>query len=109
KLPPKREPWYSIHEQGTIVTQAHDRFRSPYVGPNSLQPNEHSATTETATLFVDARIWPGGEIVFNPEISGGSGFHGTTGLAGFPNGEATRTGVPQPTPYIARLLFRQTW
>src|SRR5439155_4295797 len=103
------EPWYSVHEQGTIVTQKHDHFRSPYEGPNSLRLAEPAATTETATLFLDARLWHGGEIVFNPEIAGGRGFSGTTGVAGFPNGEATRVGVPEPTPYIARLLLRQTW
>jgi high affinity Mn2+ porin len=109
KTAEKKEPWYSVHGQGTIVTQQHDHFRSPYVGPNSLLPIEPSATTETATLFLDARIWPGGEIVFNPEIAGGRGLSGTTGLAGFSNGEATRVGVLEPTPYIARLFFRQTW
>jgi high affinity Mn2+ porin len=104
-----QDRWLSVHGQGTIVTQVHDHFRSPYVGPNSLLPVEPAATTETATLFLDARLWPGGEIVFNPEISGGRGFSGTLGLAGFPNGEATRVGVVEPTPYIARLLYRQTW
>ena len=29
----------------------------------------------------------------------------TLGLAGFPNGEATRVGALQPTPYIARLFL----
>jgi hypothetical protein len=62
-------PWYSVHEQGTVVTQVHPPFRSPYVRPNSLLPREPAATTETATLFAVARLWPGGEVVFNPEIS----------------------------------------
>jgi high affinity Mn2+ porin len=102
-------PWYSVHEQGTVVTQKHPPFRSPYVGPHSLVPEEPAATTETATLFAAARLWPGGEVVFNPEVAGGRGLSGTQGVAGFPNGEATRVGVPEPTPYIARLFFRQTW
>ncbi len=38
-----------------------------------------------------------------------AGFSGTNGIAGFPNGEATRTGVMNPTPYIARLYLRQTF
>ncbi|HEV3262118.1 MAG TPA: carbohydrate porin [Gemmataceae bacterium] len=108
-----KEPWYSVHEQGTIVTQEHDHFRSPYVGPNSLLPVEPSATSETATLFLDARLWEcgtsSGELVFNPEISGGRGFSGTLGLAGFPNGEISRVGESLPTPYIARLFWRETW
>jgi high affinity Mn2+ porin len=104
-----QDRWLSVHGQGTIVTEVHDHFRSPYMGTNSLIPVEPAATTETATLFLDARLWHGGEIIFNPEISGGTGFSGTLGLAGFPNGEATRVGILQPTPYIARLFFRQTW
>jgi high affinity Mn2+ porin len=106
---PKREPWYSVHGQGTIVSQKHDIFPSPYIGPLSLLPSEPFATTETATLFLDVRLWHGADLVFNPEISGGRGFSGTSGVAGFPNGEATRVGQPEPTPYIARLLVRQTW
>src|SRR5262245_35815419 len=82
----KKETWYSVHEQGTVVTQKHDAFRSPYEGANSLLPHEPAKTTETATLYLDARIWPGGELIFNPEISGGEGFSGTHGIAGFPNG-----------------------
>jgi high affinity Mn2+ porin len=105
----EQEPWYSIHEQGTILTQDHGLFRSPYVGQNSLLPDAHAATTETATLFLAARIWTGGEVVFNPEISGGKGLSNTLGVAGFPNGEATRVGALEPTPYVARLFFRQTW
>src|SRR5262249_47217714 len=50
-----------------------------------------------------------GELVFNPEIAGGRGFSGVMGIAGFPNGEITRVGDPEPTPYIARLYLRQTF
>src|SRR5262249_37724428 len=51
----------------------------------------------------------GGDLVFDPEVAGGRGFSGTLGVAGFPNGEITRVGVPDPTPYVARLFFRQTF
>lgn len=105
--------WYSAHAQATVVTQAHDVFRSPYVGPNSLLPHEPSATSMTGTLFLAARLWEcdgnPGEVIFNPEIAGGRGFSNTTGIAGFPNGEITRVEVPDPTPYIARLYLRQTF
>jgi high affinity Mn2+ porin len=105
----KRETWYSIHEQGTIVTQEHDIFPSPYIGPHSLLPVEPPATSETATLFLDAKLWRGADIVFDPEIAGGTGFSNASGIAGFTNGEITRVGVPAPTPYIARLFLRQSW
>jgi high affinity Mn2+ porin len=107
-----KSQWYSAHAQGTVVTQVHDRFRSPYVGPNSLVPVEPAATSETSTLFLAMRLWECGshstELVFNPEIAGGRGFSNSSGIAGFPNLEITRVGVPDPTPYIARLFVRQT-
>src|SRR5581483_8824134 len=84
------------------------KFRSPYTGPNSLPSILSYRTTQTATLFAGARLVPGGEVIFNPEVAGGQGLGRTLGLAGFPNGEATRIGAIAPTPYIARLLWRQT-
>jgi high affinity Mn2+ porin len=106
--------WYSAHAQATVVTQIHQHwFRSPYVGPNSLLPSEPAATSMTGTLFLDMRLWEdcgsSGELIFNPETSGGRGFSDVMGIAGFPNGEISRVGVPEPTPYIARLFLRQTW
>jgi high affinity Mn2+ porin len=107
------ESWYSAHAQTTVVTQEHPRFRSPYIGPHSLLPDEPSATSMTGTLFLDVRLCQNGgdstELIFDPEIAGGRGFSGVQGVAGFPNGEITRVGVPEPTPYIARLFVRQTF
>lgn len=99
--------WLSVHGQATTVPQGNFPFRSPYQGTNSLRPNATIDTTTTATLFIATRLpWKGGEIVFNPEVAGGTGVSGSTGLAGFPNGEATRTGALEPTPYVARLFYR---
>src|SRR5205085_12492877 len=100
----EKEPqWWSVHGQSTTVMQGNWKFRSPYVGPNSLLPILNQRSTETATLYLAGRIFEGGELIFNPEISGGRGLSRTLGLAGFPNGEATRVGAVAPTPYIARL------
>src|SRR5262249_36917403 len=103
------DQWFSVHGQGTIVGQGNWKFRSPYVGPNSLLPILNYRTTETATLYLGARLWEGGEFIFNPEISGGRGLSNPLGVAGFPNGEATRVGALEPTPYFARVLLRQTF
>jgi high affinity Mn2+ porin len=103
------EPWYSIHGQATYVGQGNEEFRSPYIGPLSLLPLLGYRSTGTMTLYLDARLWEGGEFVFNPEIASGDGLSGTNGVAGFPNGEATRVGSLPPTPYIARAFFRQTF
>ncbi|HEX3147653.1 MAG TPA: carbohydrate porin [Gemmataceae bacterium] len=100
--------WLSAHAQGTVVSQGNWKFRSPYEGSKSLLPILNQRTTETATIYFDAKFWDGADAVFNPEVSGGRGLSGTTGMAGFPNGEATRVGHPEPTPYVARAFFRQT-
>src|SRR5262245_12820747 len=105
----EKEEWYSVHGQATVVSQGNWKFLSPYVGTNSLLPILNYRTTETSTLYLDTRLWQGAEAIFNPEVSGGRGLSNTLGLAGFPNGEATRVGVPEPTPYVARLLLRQTF
>ncbi|MFO0934988.1 MAG: carbohydrate porin [Gemmataceae bacterium] len=107
----KDEPtWYSMHGQATVVNQGNFPFHAPYAGPNSLISSSRIDSTATATLFLASRLpWQGGEIVFNPEVAGGTGLSSTTGMAGFPNGEATRTGLLEPTPYIARLFIRQVF
>lgn len=102
--------WYSAHSQATVVTSLHGNFPAKYSGQNSLSPDQEEATSMTATAFLACRLWRddhnSGELIFNPEIAGGKGFSGVTGIAGFVNGEITRVGVPQPTPYIARLYYR---
>jgi high affinity Mn2+ porin len=103
------EEWYSIHGQATVISQGNWKFRSPYFGPNSLLSILNYRTTNTDTLYLDSRLWHGAEIVFNPEVSGGRGLSDTLGVAGFPNGDATRVGAVQPTPYVARLFLRQTF
>jgi high affinity Mn2+ porin len=107
--PSKLPPWYSIHYQGTFVYQGNFPFHDPYHGPNSAIGRRLNDQTATGTLYFDARPWQNGEIIFDPEFSGGTGLDGTTGFAGFPNGEATRTGKLEPTPYVARLFYRHTF
>jgi len=108
-----KESWISVHAQATMVTQTHDAFFSPYVGPLSLFPVEKTAISVTSTIFLDGRLWEtddwSGELVFNPELAGGVGLSQSQGIAGFPNGEITRVGILNPTPYFARLYLRQTW
>jgi high affinity Mn2+ porin len=105
--------WYSAHEQATVVTQAHSLLRAPYSGRNSLLPREGPATSATTTLYWAGRLWEtphgDGQLIFDPEMAGGTGFSRTTGIAGFPNFEMTRVGIAKPTPYIARLYLRQTF
>jgi high affinity Mn2+ porin len=108
-----KDTWFSAHAQATVDSQFHGTFPAAYTGPRSLLPVQEAATSMTGTLYLDARLWDcdaySGELVFNPEISGGRGFSGVNGLAGFTNGDITRVGNVEPTPYIARLFLRQTW
>jgi len=99
---------FDLHFQLTTVTQAHPGFEASYSGRNSLSPSSEHETTVTSTLFLGARLWKGGELYVNPELSGGSGLSHTFGVAGFPNGEAFRVGDAQPRVYLARLMLRQT-
>ena len=102
--------WYTIHGQTTLIPQGNLPFHSPYQGDFSLDPSRKYRTTATTTLFLGARLFENSEVYFNPELSAGGGIgnpvNGSVGFGGFPNGEATRTGVPQPTPYIARLYWK---
>jgi high affinity Mn2+ porin len=100
---------WSIHGQATFVEQFHPAFRSPYRGPNSLNPSSNGRETVDATLFLGARIWGGGEIYANPEIDQGFGLSNTVGVAGFPSGEAYKVGKASPYLRLQRLFFRQTF
>ncbi len=100
------ETW-SVHFQYTGIEQMHGPFRANYSGKNSLKDSKESCFSVTGTLFLGGRIWNGAEIYFNPEMSGGSGFSSTTGIAGFPNGEIYRVDDPSPKVFTARFFLRQ--
>ncbi|MBY0578971.1 MAG: carbohydrate porin [Burkholderiales bacterium] len=100
---------FSWHYQATAIDQEHGSFNAPYSGTNSLQPVTESATSYTTTLFLGKKLWEGGEVYFDPEISGGQGLSNGVGLAGYSNGEIERISAPQATLYMARLFLRQTW
>ncbi|MGD0766748.1 MAG: carbohydrate porin [Tepidisphaeraceae bacterium] len=103
-------PWFNVHAQATVITQWHDVFPAPYTGPNSLQPHEGAKTSVTATLFTGLRMpWDGGAFYFDPEVAGGEGLSGVTGIASFPNGDISHVGAPQPEPYVARAYYQQVF
>jgi high affinity Mn2+ porin len=101
--------WYSLHYQFTAATQYHPSFSAKYSGKNSLSPEAESATAFVTTLYADARLWRGAELLFNPEMSGGRGLSSTLGVAAFPDGIVYRVGDPAPAIYIARLAISQTF
>ena len=96
----------SYHFQFTGIQEWHPAFSAKYTGRNSLLPTPENLLSITSTLYLGSRLWKGGEIYFNPELAGGSGFSSTTGIAGFPNGEIYRVDNPAPKIFIARLFLR---
>jgi high affinity Mn2+ porin len=103
-----RDDW-SIHAQTTFIEQGYPSFRSPYTGENSLFGGSQARNTWTVTAYVGRKLWDGGEIFFNPELTQGFGLSDTRGLGGFPNGEAQKSGFPLPHPNVARFFLRQTF
>ncbi len=100
---------WEIHGQSTALAQGYPAFRAPYTGVNSLHPTPDLQQTWSNSLYLNARLWDGGEVYFNPELLQGFGFNNTTGAAGFPNGEAQKSGFPYPHYNTSRLFLRQTF
>jgi high affinity Mn2+ porin len=96
--------------QSTYVWQRHPAFAAAYSGPNSLSPErEPRSYTLTATAFLGLRVWRGGELYFNPELTSSQSLSNLHGLGGLSNGENQKGGGPDPIVYRARLFLRQTW
>ncbi len=105
---PESDIW-NVHAQTTFLPQGYPAFRSPYAGTNSLPGGGQLQQTWTTTAFLGVRLWQGAEFYFNPELAQGFGLNGTLGLAGFPNGEAQKAGVPFPKIRPQRYYIRQTF
>lgn len=99
----------SIHGQATFVGQHHPDFRAPYSGPLSLEPGGRADETLSVSLLLGARLWEGTEIYVNPELLQGFGLSNSTGIAGFPNGEAFKVGTRFPVTKVSRAFLRQTF
>jgi high affinity Mn2+ porin len=98
----------SLHFQQTIIIQNHDRFPSPYSGMNSMSSNEQPAMTLTTTLFLRTSFQDVFDAELDPEIGGGKGLSFSTGMAGFPNGEAYRVSEVAPRLEFVRAYLQKT-
>ena len=105
---PESDRW-EIHGQTTYLPQGYPRFRAPYAGTNSLTPAPQAQATWSNGLYLNARLWEGGEVYYNPELLQGFGLNDTVGVAGFPNGEAQKSNFPYPHYNTSRLFLRQTF
>jgi len=99
------ERW-NLYFQATSIGDYHGAFTAPYSGPLSLESNPERDVSITTTLFFTARLERNTFLVFNPEIAGGKGFSGVTGLGNQPNGEIPRVASATPKPYIARIYLQ---
>jgi high affinity Mn2+ porin len=93
--------------QSTGIYQAHPSFPSPLRGPNSLPSDTELRETLTATAYLATRPWRGAEFYVDPEATQGFGLGHTVGIAGFPNGEASKAGSNTPKVALARYFVRQ--
>jgi high affinity Mn2+ porin len=105
---PESDRW-EIHGQTTFLPQGYPAFHAPYSGPNSLTPAPQLQETWSNSLFLNARLWEGGEVYYNPELLQGFGLNDTVGAAGFPSGEAQKSNFPYPHYNTSRLFLRQTF
>ena len=105
---PESDRW-EIHGQSTFLPQGYPAFHAPYSGPNSLTPAPQLQQTWSNSLFLNARLWEGGEVYYNPELLQGFGLNDTVGVAGFPSGEAQKSNFPYPHYNTSRLFVRQTF
>jgi high affinity Mn2+ porin len=100
---------WEVHGQITYLPQGYPRFAAPYSGPNSLTPAPQAQATWSNSLYLNARLWDGGEVYFNPELLQGFGLSDTFGVAGFPNGEAQKSSFSYPRFNPSRFYLRQTF
>jgi high affinity Mn2+ porin len=98
---------FAVHGQSTFLEQYAAPFHSPYVGQNSLIPNQGRETFDI-TAYLGWRLWQGAELWINPEIDQGFGLSGTLGVAGFTSGEAYKIGSSYPYTRLPRTFIRQT-
>jgi high affinity Mn2+ porin len=105
---PLHQNWL-FHVQGTEIAQGQPGFNSPYQGTNSLRSVDTFRQTSSFDIYLGARLWPGGEIYFNPEYYQGFGLSDTHGIAAFPNAEAYKIGQKIGDIFNAHLFFRQTF
>jgi high affinity Mn2+ porin len=78
---------WEIHGQTTYLGQGYPAFRAPYTGTNSLTPARQYQATWSNSLYLNARLWEGGEVYYNPELLQGFGLRSRT--------SPTRTTTPR--------------
>ena len=99
---------WEVHGQSVFVFQGYPPMAAAYNGPNSLPNAGQSRQTSTLSAALGLRLWPGGELYYNPELLQGYGIALTTCAGGYPNGDAQRS-FAYPQYSTSRLFLRQTF
>lgn len=107
------ESW-NFYGQMTYINSTKNGFTAPYTNfnnsGNSLSPIQEGSFTGTVTLFMGLKSWKGGEFYFVPEMISERPLSGLKGLGGaIQNFELQKNGTEEPTFYISRGFFKQTW
>lgn len=107
------ERW-NAYGQLTFINQWKSPFPAAYTNlggsSNSLLPVHERGFTGTASIFLGLKLWDGGEIYAVPEMISSKALSGLKGLgSAIQNFELQKSGRQQPTIYMSRLFFKQTW
>ena len=108
----ENESW-NAYGQFTYISSWKPSFNAPYTNLNgsinSLLPTAERSFTGTATLYLGARLWKGGEAYLVPELITEQPFSQLRGLGGaIQNFELQKGGSTVPQIYRSRLFLKQT-
>ena len=92
---PESNRW-EIHGQTTYLPQGYPGFRALYTGTNSLTPAPQTQATWSNSLFLNVRLWEGGELYYNPELLQGFGLNDTVGAARLSQRRSAEVQFPLP-------------
>lgn len=109
----KDERW-NAYGQITFINSWKSPFHAAYTNfndsGNSLLPSQERSFTGSATLYLGAKLWQGGEVYFVPEMISERALSSLKGLGSvIHNFELQKSGGQQPTYYISRMFYKQTW
>jgi hypothetical protein len=108
----ENEKW-NAYGQFTYIYGWKQAFSAPYTNlngsTNSLLPTPEQSFTGTATLYLGAHLWQGGEAYFVPELISEKPLSNLKGLGGaIQDFELQKGGAEDPTLYRSRAYVQQT-
>jgi hypothetical protein len=107
------EETFNAYGQFTYISSWKLPFSAAYTNLNgsnhSLVTEAERSFTATATVYLGARLWPGAQVYFAPEVIALRPLSGLNGLGGaIQNFELQKTGSEAPQLYRSRVYLQQT-